>query len=118
MSDQHDEAGRLPAPHPTFAAHFARPFYDPESDESYDVPPFGTDDGFDEIHDWSDRAEDLHRYPTLRYMLGEGLDGSEHLDEGDGLTEEDDIVIALGFTLLRITGQIDDEGRGGFAPPW
>lgn len=75
------------------------------------VPPFGTDDGFDEVHDWAERIDDLRRHPTLRHMLGTHAGKQIGAQEAGDLDDDDDIVIALGFTLLRFTGQIDTEGR-------
>lgn len=90
----------LPAEHPHFARHFTSSFYDADSDGNYDAPPFGTDLGADDVTEWAGRLNELQRGCTLRHMLG-----------GERADADDNIVISLGFTLLRYTGQIDAEGR-------
>lgn len=110
MSDDED-LDRLPPAHPLFAAHFTHRLYDPDDYQNDEQPPFGSDEGSDEIHDWAERIDELERHRTLRYMLGD--DADEQIDElrGDAQVDADDILIGQGFTLLRFTGQIDPEGR-------
>ena len=73
MSDDEDFE-RLPPAHPRFAAHFTHRVYDPDDYENDELPPFGSDEGSDEIHDWAERLDELRQNPTLRYMLGDDAD--------------------------------------------
>ncbi len=54
----------------------------------------------------------MQQHPTLRHLLGDTAEDwtadLERSEEGG----EDDILIGVGFTLLRFTGEIDREGRG------
>lgn len=106
-----DGTDRLPPPHPIFSAHFTDGIYDPSDYANDDRAPFGNDEGFDEIHDWADRLDELRTHRTLRYMIGEGADQLTEELRFNSQVDVDDIVVALGFTLLRFTGQIDPEGR-------
>ena len=108
----------LPPPDPAFAAHFTDPVY---SDPAGELAPFGTDEGADMLYDWAGRLDELGPDSTVRQLLeGTGFDDMiETLDEpeGPGIPEPAGqvdaatIVIGAGFTLLRLTGHIDDEGR-------
>lgn len=112
-----DEWG-FPDAHPAFAAHFTDPIYDAEADE---FAPFGTDEGWDMLHEWGDRRAELRPGTTVADLIeGSGL--SEFVtqldvEEGPGIPEPGGqvdaavITISAGFTLLRLTGQIDDAGR-------
>lgn len=112
-----DESG-LPPAHPAFRAHFTDPLYDEEGDE---FAPFGTDEGWDMVMEWADRTDELTPTSTVRDVLeddalyeqaleelaqvpGEGEDPPDHVDVAT-------IVVGAGFTLLRLAGRIDDEGR-------
>lgn len=110
MSDDED-LERLPPAHPRFAAHFTHGIYDPDDYENDELPPFGSDEGSDEIHDWAERLDELRQNPTLRYMLGDDADEQISELERTAQVDVDDILIGQGFTLLRFTGQIDPEGR-------
>lgn len=110
MSD--DELDRLQPAHPSFAAHFTDPIYDPDDYQNDERPPFGSDEGWDEVHDWAERIDDLQAHPTLRYMLGDNAEGQMAELRDIEQIDVDDILIGQGFTLLRFTGQIDPEGRG------
>ena len=97
-----------------FTDHFTSPIYDDAGDE---LAPFGTDEGADLLADWAARTDELGPSTTVRDLLADGLD---HPADVDGmLAELDDedgvdaatVVVGAGFTLLRLTGQIDDEGR-------
>ena len=111
MPDDDDDLERLPPAHPAFAAHFTHQLYDPDDYQNDELSPFGSDEGSDEIHDWAERLDELHRDPTLRSMLGAGADAQIAQLRVTEQVDVDDIVIGLGFTLLRFTGQIDPEGR-------
>ena len=101
----------LPAAHPVFAAHFTADIYDPDDYRNDDLPPFGTDEGSDAIHEWAERIEEMQQHPTLRHLLGDTAEDwiadLERSEQGG----VDDILIGTGFTLLRFTGEIDGEGR-------
>ena len=57
--------------------------------------------------EWNDRADELTETTTLRSVLGPDPEGWTK-----GRNWEDDAaLIATGFGLLRLTGQIDPEGR-------
>lgn len=97
--------------HPAFAAHFTDPLYD---DEGAEFAPFGTDEGWDMLAEWSERVDELNDASTVRQLLaehgGDDIDGFIEEAVGDA-TDLGGIVIGAGFTLLRLTGRIDDEGR-------
>lgn len=112
-----DEVGALPEAHPRFAAHFTDPLYEDEGDE---FAPFGSDEGSDTLAMWDDRRDELTQATTVRWMMDDeetpfsfddALDEmNEPRDEGasvDGIT----FLISTAFTLLRFTGQIDEEGK-------
>jgi len=105
------EAEALPPSHPLFASHFTKRLYDAEDFSNDDVAPFGTDEGWDAVREWADRVDDLVANPTLRYMIGQDADAFIAELKADPQTDVDDVVIGQGFTLLRVTGQIDAEGR-------
>ncbi len=107
-----DDAYRLPPAHRRFTAHFTAPFYDADDFNNDDIPPFGSDEGSDAVHDWADRLDELSAHPTLRHMLGDTADEQVAELRNSEQTDVDDIIIGLGFTLLRFTGHIDPEGQG------
>ncbi|MFI6427768.1 hypothetical protein [Promicromonospora sp. NPDC050880] len=96
--------------HPAFAAHFRDPIYDDEGD---DFAPFGNDEGWDLVFLTARRADELDGSTTVAQIdpewLGDEAEVAAGLDEGD--VDMVDVVIGAGFTLLRLTGQIDDLGR-------
>ncbi|QGN58737.1 RHS repeat-associated core domain-containing protein [Nostocoides sp. HKS02] len=107
----------LPAEHPAFAAHFTDPVY---SDVAGEFAPFGTDEGFELLQVWADRREHLSSTTTLAWLLTESglddllgqLDADEPgmIPEPGGQIDAATFVVAAGFTLLRLTGRIDDPG--------
>lgn len=116
-----DDADGTGAPmHPAFAAHFTDPLYD---DPAGEFAPFGSDEGADLLAEWADRPGDLREDSTVRRLLAEAFADPSDLDESlGGLARPTDddagddvdvatIVVGAGFTLLRLTGQVDDEGR-------
>lgn len=111
MSEDDEDFERLPPAHPRFSGHFTHRLYDPDDYENDELPPFGSDEGSDEIHDWAERLDELRQNPTLRYMLGDDADEQIRELSATAQVDVDDILIGLGFTLLRFTGQIDPEGR-------
>jgi hypothetical protein len=108
----------LPAASPAFAAHFSDPIYDDPADE---FAPFGTDEGFDLVHEWAERRDELGPDTTVAHLLEESgfADVGSELDnpEGPGVpaaggqVDAATITIGAGFTLLRLTGRIDEDGR-------
>jgi len=52
MSDD----GALPEAAPAFRSHFTDPVYD---DQAGDLAPFGTDEGWDLLHEWAARRNEL-----------------------------------------------------------
>lgn len=112
------EDAPLPAADPAFARHFTDPVYE---DQGGEFAPFGTDEGWDMLYEWAARRSTLDDSTTVADLLN-GTDFgwvTETLDEpeGPGIPEPAGqvdaatIMIGAGFTLLRLTGHIDDEGR-------
>ena len=102
---------QLPEAHPRFSTHFINPIYDPDVASNDEVAPFDSSEGYDELHDWAQKLGDLRAHPTLRHMLGDDADEQINDLRHSQEVDVDDIVIGLGFTLLRFTGQIDAEGH-------
>ncbi|MFD7022485.1 hypothetical protein [Promicromonospora sukumoe] len=106
-----DNAAHLWPKHPAFAAHFRDPIYDDEGD---DFAPFGNDEGWDTLVGAAKRVDELHGGTTLAQIEPEWFDDKAAV--AAGIDEDDvdmiDAVIGAGFTLLRLTGQIDEFGRG------
>lgn len=103
---------------PAFRAHFTDPVYDDGGDE---MAPFGSDEGWDMLMEWGERRDELSARTTVRELLDES-DFGEMIDELDvpeppgipmpaGQVDAATITIGAGFTLLRLTGHIDEEGR-------
>jgi uncharacterized protein YfeS len=97
-----------------FTEHFTSPIYD---DPAGEFAPFGNDEGADMLADWAERTDELSPTSTVRDLLADGSDDPgdvdamfAELDDEDGI-DAAFFVIGAGFTLLRLTGQIDDEGR-------
>lgn len=105
-----DDDGDLGPKHPAFAAHFHDPIYDDEGD---DFAPFGNDEGWDLVVLTARRADELDGSTTLVQIDPEWF--GDEAEVVAGLDDDDvdmvDVVIGAGFTLLRLTGQIDDFGR-------
>jgi uncharacterized protein YfeS len=98
----------------TFTDHFTSPIYD---DPAGEFAPFGTDEGADLLTEWAARRDELGPASTVRDLLSAAVDDPADvdglmadLDDEDGV-DAATIVVGAGFTLLRLTGQIDDEGR-------
>jgi uncharacterized protein YfeS len=115
--DMTDDDG-LPEADPAFAAHFTDPVYD---DPAGEFAPFAADEGWDLLIEWSERREALGTHTTVEDVLAEsGFDDVlSQLDvaEGQGIPEPGGqvdaatITIGAGFSLLRLTGHIDEPGR-------
>lgn len=109
--DGDDEDLVLPEAHPEFQRAFPSPLYDDQADE---FAPFGSDEGWDAMAEILEDHTPLGDDVTLRALSEEALELTDEefratdLDE----TEETDFaVIGVGFTILRLRGRIDDEGR-------
>jgi uncharacterized protein YfeS len=112
VTDEPDEAldlGLETEPkHPVFAEYFTDPIYD---DPANDFAPFGNDEGADVLAIWTERAGELDETTTVRALLEDG----ETDPDDTWLAENDDVDTAMfavgaAFTLLRLTGRIDDDG--------
>lgn len=108
------EVGDLPPADPAFAAHFRDAIYD---DPGAEFGPFGSDEGFELVHQWTGAVN----HASLRQVLTEvGMSGSDRWltpvqveDCGDPSALVDDAVLvqSAGFAVLRLTGRIDAEGK-------
>jgi predicted small lipoprotein YifL len=92
--------------HPAFTRHFTDPLYADEADE---FAPFGNDEGWDTLAEWSDRRAELTDCSTVRQLLEDSGVGTDHL-ERDG-PDVDGFVIGAGLGLIYLTGRIDPEGK-------
>ena len=95
----------LPAAHPAFKAHFTHALYE---DEGAEFAPFGSDEGWDLVMEWGERRDELDPDVTVSQLL-ELSDFAGVENEGD--VDAATITIGAGFTVLRLTGQIDEAGR-------
>lgn len=108
----------LPQAAPAFAAHFTDPLYSDPADE---FAPFGSDEGWDMLYEWADRRDELHSNTTVDDMLDESgfagvvseldTEGAPGIPAPGGQVDAATITIGAGFTLLRLTGHIDEVGR-------
>lgn len=106
-----DDEFDLPTAHANFADHFTDPLYDDPSEE---LAPFGSDEGADMLAEWADRRSELGASTTVRMLLADGVDDVDQLVaelEVEPDAGVDSIIIGAGFTLLRLCGHIDAEGR-------
>lgn len=109
---------RLPEATATFSAHFTDPIYE---DQSGDFAPFGSDEGWDMLQEWAGRRNELNGGSTVAQILqGSDFGGIEqHLTVSEpqgvprpgGQVDAAVVIIGAGFTLLRLTGHIDQEGK-------
>lgn len=109
MSDDIKSVGPLRSDNENwFRENFAdEMYYDP----SNEVSPFGNDDGSDALWLWTEgpRAGELTRESTLEDVLDIRIEVDEWLRQMD--TDQAAQVVGAGFTLLRLTGQLDTTGR-------
>lgn len=116
--DELTEFEGLPAAAPEFAAHFTDPVYD---DPANELAPFGSDEGWDLLYEWDERRDELQPDTTVADLIEKsgfaGIVSELDIDEGAGIPapggqiDAATITIGAGFTLLRLTGHIDEEGR-------
>lgn len=112
------EEDLLPEAAPEFAAHFTDTIYDEPASE---FAPFGSDEGWDMLHEWDERRDELTAQTTVADLIvgsgfaelvsSAGFDTGGSVPEAGGLVDAATIVVSAGFTLLRLTGHIDDEGK-------
>jgi hypothetical protein len=108
----------LPAAAATFTAHFSDPLYE---DPAGEFAPFGTDEGFDLLCEWDERRDELGPDTTVADLIegagmsevAAGLDTREEgkIPRAGGPVDAATVIVAGGFTLLRLSGRIDDEGK-------
>lgn len=113
-----DDESELPTAHPAFSAHFTDPLYD---DEGAEFAPFGTDEGWDLVMEWGERRDELTAASTVRDVVEDDELYDEALaelgrvpaegEDAPDLVDTATIVVGAGFTLLRLTGRIDEEGK-------
>jgi hypothetical protein len=107
MADQN-----LPDAHPAFSNHFSAPIYE---DAAGEFAPFGTDEGWDTLHSVAQNRDQLPDNATVRDVLAlAGFPDAGGWDErpnGEEWYEDATMIAASAFSLLRLTGQIDDTGR-------
>jgi uncharacterized protein YfeS len=107
MDDQN-----LPNAHPAFSSHFSAPIYE---DPAGEFAPFGTDQGWDILHSVAQNGDQLPNNATVEDVLALAgfpeAGGWDDNPSGEEWYEDATMVAASAFTLLRLTGQIDDTGR-------
>jgi uncharacterized protein YfeS len=97
-----------------FTDHFTSPVYD---DATGEFAPFANDESADLLADWAQRSDELGPTATVRMLLEDRLEDPADVDTILADLEAEDgidaafLLVGAGFTLLRLTGQIDDEGR-------
>lgn len=94
--------------HEWFIGHFFHPLYA----SATEFGPFGTDTGADAFSEWEEVGEEMGRSTTVRSLLGMLVDEVDSLFDPatSDVEETDELLIAAGFALLRLTRQIDTEG--------
>lgn len=107
----------LPEASEAFAAHFTDPIYNDPADE---FAPFGTDEGWSLLNEWAERRVELDSDTTVADLIRESgfTDTESNLDaetrpeipNPGGSVDAATIVVSAGFTLLRLTGHIDEVG--------
>lgn len=116
--DESAAAYRLPEAHPAFRAHFTDPLCE---DDTNEFGPFGSDEGSDLLYEWDVRKSELSAHTTVADILRDSgfTDVNEwlrHVESGSipgpaGQVDAAVIIQGAGFTLLRLTGHIDEDGR-------
>lgn len=108
----------LPEAAPEFLAHFTDPMY---AEPTSEFAPFASDEGWDMLHEWAEQRETLDASTRVADIIegsgfaelvsSAGFDTGGGVPEPGGLVDAATIVVGAGFTLLRLTGHIDDEGK-------
>lgn len=89
--------------HPEFRRRFPDPLYRGDNE----FGPFNTDEGSDMVAEWSKRRDELTSISSIAQLLEDGSSAAD----GQMEPNPDELVIAAGFTLLRLTGHINDDDR-------
>src|SRR5687767_10227181 len=100
----------LPEAHPAFSKHFNAKFY---TSLNNDYAPFGFPEQADIVRAWDSRRDELGDCSTVAEMAAADKVKIKKLvaDGEDGDPDADTIVIAYGYALPYLTGQIDPEGK-------
>ncbi|MDO5697954.1 MAG: hypothetical protein Q4G51_08260 [Dermatophilus congolensis] len=99
----------LPESHPAFAAHFDDDLYD-NIDDAY--APFGSAEGEDLLREWGDKRDELAEESFITDLVPAfGDDLGTRIGQDDEEGEIETLVVAAGFTLLRLLGEIDEQDR-------
>ncbi|MFJ2621337.1 hypothetical protein [Glutamicibacter sp. NPDC087344] len=103
---------QLPEAHERFTRHFTAAIYE---DQASEFAPFGSDEGWDTLHVAAEKRNELTIHSTVAELLeivdapATGAWGQS--PEAEEWNEDAVFVAAAAFTLLRLTGQIDEPGR-------
>lgn len=100
---------KLPLPDPAFLAHFTNPIYILDLPENDEVPPFGTDEGSDLVHQWALNREELRARPFLNTV--HEMDPESLLREAKEDEEVANFLISAAFTLLCWAGTIEEDDK-------
>lgn len=99
----------LPESHPAFAAHFDDDLYD-NIDDAY--APFGSAEGEELLREWGDKRDELAEESFITDLVPAfGDDLGTRIGQDDEEGEIETLVVAAGFTLLRLLGEIDEQDR-------
>jgi uncharacterized protein YfeS len=100
----------LPEADPAFSKHFNAKFY---TSLNNDYAPFGFPEQADIVRAWDSRRDQLGDCSTVAEMAAADKVKIKKLvaDGEDGDPDADTIVIAYGYALPYLTGQIDPEGK-------
>lgn len=99
----------LPEAHSAFAAHFTDDLYD-NTDDVY--APFGSVESEELLRECAEKRDELEDGAVITDIVeafGDDLGDRIGMDEEE--TDLESLVVGAGFTLLRLTGQIDEQDR-------
>lgn len=101
-----DRPVALPPATKAFNAHFTHPMY---HDPTRPYSPFAPGRGWHFLSRWAGRRYGLHLGPTVAKILqdSEYFLPDDHLDD----LEAANVTVGAAFTLLHLTGDIDEPGR-------
>ncbi|MBZ4498603.1 hypothetical protein [Dermacoccus sp. Tok2021] len=114
LDDEYYRIGkeRLGFEHPQFESHFTHRIYNDPGD---DFAPFGSDEGSDVLARWTRRRDELTTASRVRDLYESDEEWNDAVlaveSSFDDAIEEAILILAHAFTLLRLTGYIDPEGR-------
>jgi uncharacterized protein YfeS len=100
----------LPEADPAFSKHFDAKFY---TSLNNDYAPFGFPEQAHIVRAWDSRRDELGDCSTVAEMAAADKVKIKKLvaDGEDGDPDADTVVIAYGYALPYLTGQIDSEGK-------